>query len=224
MFRTSFSKGLLTVTALTLSLGAMTSARADILFSATPNFVQPSENIQFNGAGTISGPAMTVSGRTNQTQTLVTFTGDEDLVTPAQGQARVQGADGIFSNLFVDLGDPGLSFTQFESNVNLVSSGLVTVTVTEMNGQVNIFTFNGVAGGQNFFGLNAILGQQINTVNINAIGNLDAIGDVRQIRIGGINRGGMAPVPEPGVVAFAAVNGLGVLGLMVRARRRKLSA
>lgn len=34
-----------------------------------------------------------------------------------------------------------------------------------------------------------------------------------------------AAVPEPGVVAFAAVNGLGVLGLMVRARRRgKLSA
>jgi hypothetical protein len=41
----------------------------------------------------------------------------------------------------------------------------------------------------------------------------------------GIFAAAPAAVPEPGVVAFAAVNGLGVLGLMVRARRRgKLSA
>ena len=224
MFRFSSTRAVLTV-ATVAALGSVAPVRADITFSPTPNFVQPSENLLFSRPGLNLGPAITIQGATNNTQTIVNLTGDENIVGNG-GQARVEGSPGNFSNLLIDFADPTLTFTQFEANVNLELSGTILIQVIEGNGEVNNFSFTGTGGGQNFFGLNAINGQQINTVSINATGILDNIQDVRQIRLGGINRVGTAvsPVPEPGTwVAMGTMLGMTGLGLL-RARRRRNSA
>jgi len=65
----------LTAAALASLVVCAPSAQASILFFDGPGAVQPEENLFFNGAGLIAGPAMTVTGRTNQTDTIFSLTG-----------------------------------------------------------------------------------------------------------------------------------------------------
>lgn len=199
-------------------LVAPLAARADIIFFVG-NAPQPDENVLLN-TGLTGNP---IFGTTNQTGFSVRFSSIEDLVAPANGQARIEAADGTLTNLTIDL--PGATFTSLILNVDAALVGSVNFVVTENNGQQTAGTFALGASGQNFFTITAINGQRMSSVNLStnvnmAITNVD---DVSQVRIGGAATagGGTSVVPEPSTYALLATGLLGVAGV---ARRRRTTA
>ena len=93
----------LTVLATLLVLAVcVPQAQAGLIIS-TGNNPQPSEeNVLFNEPGLV-GFGNPVTGMTNLSHLLVTFSSTEDLLTPSGGQARVEAADGAFVAASVDL-------------------------------------------------------------------------------------------------------------------------
>ena len=194
------------------------AAQASIIFFDGPGEVQPEENLLFNGDGTFPGPGMTVRGRTNQTDTIFNLIGMENLVTPSNGPARVEDEEGTgFVSLLVDALDSDVFYTEFEANLNAEANGVANITVTDDSGTVFNFSFNVNGGGQNFFGLQAIDGQLIDTVLISTVGV--ELQDVRQIRLGGVTDGDNPPdnAPEPTTLALL---GFGLIGAGYVRRRR----
>jgi hypothetical protein len=191
------TRALLTLACSTALMFGATQAQADIILYTSPGAIQPDENLLFNDDSLIVGPAETVQGITNQTGTVFTLTGTENLVADG-GQARVEDeAENGFDSLFIDAFDPETFFTQFEANLNAIGDGFALVTATNSAGVATVFDPFAVNGnGQNFFSLDAINGQFIDTIQIVTQGT--SLLDVRQIRLGGItNTIEPDPVPEP---------------------------
>jgi hypothetical protein len=185
-------------------------ARADIVFFSG-NIPQADENVLLN-TGLMGNP---IFGTTNQTGFQVRFSSIENLIAPANGQARVEAADGTLTNLTVDL--PGATFTSLILNLDAAMVGSVNFIVTEDNGQQSSQTFGLGASGENFFTITAILGQRISSVALTTnvamtVANLD---DVSQVRIGGA----VAVVPEPSTYALLGT-GLFALGGIAARRKR----
>lgn len=194
-------------------------ASAGVVFIEGNNPQPDEQNIVFNGAGSTAGPALTVTGRTNQTSTVVAFTSNENLITPASGQARVEAVDGAFRYLEVYLQEPNTTFGDLIFNLNtpnkLTGTALISVIT---NAGTETFNFD-VNNGQNFLTILADSGTTISKVIIDSRTTGDDlraidIDDGRQFRISGV--GGYNPVPEPGTLALL---GLGLLG--IQGMRRK---
>lgn len=170
------------------------AAWADIVFSIGNNPQPGQQNVLFNNAGDLSGPANLVRGNLNQTTTThVDFTSSTALTTPSNGQARIEGAVTMFTDLSIFLTvPPGGTYTSLIFNINSVgNTGDVTLTAVEGNGQVNVAPLFGLSNGENFFTVVAINGQNIRQVNISTTVGIE---DVKQVRIGGVQ---LAAVPEP---------------------------
>ena len=202
-------------------VGGTTAAHASIIFEARPGFVQPDENLLFHGDGVFAGPGPTVQGATNQTDTIFTLTGMESLVTPSNGQARVEDeAAAGFESLFIDALDADVFYGAFEANLNAEDSGIANIRVVDDSGAVFDFVFDVDGAGQNFFGIEAADGRLIDTVLITMDGaELD---DVRQIRVGGVSGDDFdSPpdaVPEPTTVLLLGC-ALSTAGVVARRRR-----
>jgi hypothetical protein len=158
-----------------------------------------------------------IFGTTNQTGTSVRFSSNENLTAPANGQARIEGADGTLTNLTIDI--PGATFTSLILNIDAVTAGSVNFVVTENNGQQTTGTFALGASGQNFFTITAINGQRISSVAFTTNVNMTVtqVSDTAQIRIGGAQPT-TAPVPEPVTMLLF---GTGLAGVAARVRRRR---
>ena len=201
--------------AATLMLSA--SANAGVVFLNGNNPQPDEENILFNGAGSNPGPALTVTGRTNHTSTVVTFTSDELLITPSMGQARVDAKDGAFQLLTVALENNG-TFGDLIFNLNTPNKLKGTAVISVLT-DTGTETYNLTVGnGNNFLTILATDATRISSVTIDSRGNgmdLKAIDidDGRQFRISGL---GGTPVPEPGTLALFAA---GLFGIQ-RLRRR----
>ena len=222
-----------TMVAAAVGLAMAGSAAADVIFTLGNNPQPGEENILFNGPGTTSGPALTVTGRTNNSDLLVDFTSDENLVTPARGQARIEAVDGDFTTLTFNV-ETG-TFGDFILNpiMNPTTgrpvTGTVDVTVNLVNEAPQTFSYTVSSGGNNFVTITTANGERISSINI-ASGTGISFFDLQQPRIstatscppGSENNPLCNPipsVPEPGVLSLI---GLALSG-MAAMRRRKQS-
>ncbi len=205
---------LLTTLALSAVAFAAQPALAAVTISATPGFVQPSENVQANN--NLSG--LTVTGTTNQTNTSVTFQSlnSEALFTQTNGQARFFTADNTLDALAFYLTNPLLGFTQVEFNLFNASQNTSSVNLLFSDGTTGNYT---IGNGQNFFGALATGGTIITRISFDTNGS--GVADLRQVRIGGITR--VAAVPEPATWAMMFV-GFGMVAGAARYRRRSTNA
>jgi hypothetical protein len=202
------------------AIGVACPAAATIVLDTGAGVLQPDENLLFNNNPT---PGFVIEGQTNQTGAFVTIAGGE-VLTPTGGQARLDTADNTLSTLFsfrgfnnhlvgFDLSDSGLAFTSTEFRVFGGTATELTLTFVDTAGEVFQQTFGIPANG--FFNAEAIDGQLIDFFAIAANGT---IGDIRQIRIGGVQ----AIVPEPSSWALM-IMGFGGAGAMLRSRRNRLA-
>lgn len=200
--------------ALLIGLASIGSARADIII-ATGNNPQPDENVLLN-TGLTGNP---IFGTTNQTGLSVRFSSSESLIAPANGQARIEAADGTLTNLTIDI--PGATFASLIINIDAATAGSVSFVVTENNGQQTAGTFALGASGENFFTITAINGQRISSVAFTTtvamvVTNVD---DVAQVRIGGAQQV-QQPIPEPTTMLLL---GTGLFGVAAKVRKRQKS-
>ena len=200
---------------------AAVPASAMIVIFDSPGAVQPDENVLFKGAPPSGNNAF---GVTNKSNTGVTFTGNEALVIPSKGQARLQAADGGLSQLAFMLTDPTLGFKEVEFNIFGTKATATSVTLNFLNQFGTTFgdTFT-INNGQNFFSARALDDQFITNVSFLLDGD---VANVRQFRIGGIGEfggdgsGAVVPEPESWMMLIA---GFGLVGTMARRRKALLT-
>jgi len=200
-----------------LGLLSVASASAAVIFTPANDPQADEENVLFNTSGLIPGPALTVTGTTQTTGFTVSFTSNENILTPNGGQALVAPEDGDFTVLNITLA--GAYFKDLIFNLNPVKdsgSGTATVTAHLVSGPDAIFSY-AIANGSNFGTLVATGSDQILSVDISTSIQL---ADVRQTRVSGPATLGVpeVPAPEPATLGFVAVALVG-LGAIRRRRR-----
>jgi hypothetical protein len=194
-----FSAGLF----LLIGCGAL---HASIIFEPGNHPGLNEENVLFNQDGLILGPALTVTGEIDSDY-LISFTSNENLLTPSIGQARVAAQDGAFTQLAISLGSDVFTDIIFNLNTDNSTPGVATITVTEVDGPGATFLFP-VSHGQNFLTITDTDGGFLKLVSITST---VAVNDIRQTRISGA---GENVVPEPATYMLFAMG----LGFIVWAR------
>jgi hypothetical protein len=193
---------LLTAVGVVLLLSASEAQATAIL--TVGNVPQPDENVLLN-TGLTGNP---IFGTTNQTGLAVRFTSVEDLTAPANGQARVEGADGLFSYLMIDI--PNGTFESLIFNPDATADGLIDFRVTTNTGVQLFNDYQLDANGQNFFTFTTDAAQSL--VSVEFLADVD-LADVQQVRIGGAQ----VSVPDP--ASTFSLLGFGLVGLAAARRR-----
>jgi hypothetical protein len=186
-----------------------TSAGATIILDPTPTGT--GTNVVFNQQPP-NQTGTTVFGNINDpNNTLVQFTSTQTLITPAQGQARVESVpDGDLNNLVTTI--PGFFFDQAVFNLDATANGTANISATDQFGSVFNFSLALNEAGQNFFTLNTAGGELISQVSFTTTVGLD---EVSQVRFGNT-----APVPGP-IVGAGLPGLLAASGLLVLLSRRR---
>jgi hypothetical protein len=198
------------VSAALIGAFAHAPASAAIVITASPGAVQPSENVL--ASTNTTGP--TVMGMTNQTKTpvsIVSLNGEDITSNTSNGQSRFNAVDGSFDFGQILLANGG-TFTSAEFNLFGLVGDTDSVTITVNGTKTTTQTF-ALGNGENFFGFSATDGDMISSITFNTNGL--GVGDLRQVRLGGIP----SPVPEPGTWALMLL-GFGMTGYSMRRRRQ----
>jgi hypothetical protein len=209
-------KALISAAALLTAVGITSPALADLVITSTGGGT--GENVLFQNA-TFSNNNQTITTLTNQGTTFEISSDKQALGIPAQGQARVTGANDavLVANQTITFDVLGNDvWLESVFNVNAAEDGMIFITATDTDGQVFNGQFDLDVNGENFFNILAINGQAIGLVSFSFDANVT---DIRQIRIESGNS-----VVVPGPIAGAGLPALMALGGFVWARRRKAPA
>jgi hypothetical protein len=155
--------------------------------------------------GNITGPALTIQGCVNTDATrLINFTSENQIYSPAIGQARIEAfdADGFdYLRISPEMG----TFSKLQLNIDASADGQVTFWAQPNGATGTTFDLSGV--GQNFF---TIIGDDLTSAWFRTTAPVLAV-DVSQVRIGLVNGNGPGPdpIPEPTMLGLF---GLALLG------------
>jgi hypothetical protein len=205
-------RAVLTLAAVLFLAALGRGAQAQITFHDNdPGAIQPGENVLLD-----SSSAFNVFGHTNQTNTPVTFTSDENIFAPAQGQARVEAVDGGYKSLCFEL-TPGFGFKELEFDAHVAGrqDGMITLEVFGVGTGVPVqFTTTLDHNGSNWFSFEALGNTTMTKVCITT--TVDLV-DTRQWRVGGV--GPLGHVPEGSSLAMLGMGVIPVLGLAIKRRK-----
>lgn len=183
------------------------------------------ENVLMPDEGTTG---FTITGHTNQTNTLIDFTSTEEMITTGGGQAALEAVDGELGDVMIDGNDPTIGFSHFVFNVHATETGTINISAVDNFGA--LFDFGPTAAsenGQNFFTIGSLDDQYIKSVSISGIG-ITAIDELQQVRVDPATLPCPDCEPNPNVVVpapgAALLFGTGLIGLAGVARRRQGAA
>jgi len=171
--------------AASLVMTGISAAQADIIFTLGNSPLDDSDNVLFTD-NNLSHSGNLVQGNFNGPGSgfIVDFSsasGNGSLQAPSGGQARVEGATGNTPLGDITFGLEGATFTGVVLNP-FNGSGVAILIVSELNGDTSLFSYI-MGNGNNFVTINAINGQQIDTVTLVAPGG--GFTDLRQVRMAG---------------------------------------
>jgi hypothetical protein len=202
--RAALSASLLVATAL--------SAHATLVIG-TGNPGGQHENVLLNNNSFLGDTLTTFTNK----GTSVTFTSNEPLQVPAQGQARITGTDGDLTFLSWSLTNPNDGYTLGIFDLTPAKTGgatKATITATDQFGTT--FTCSACSiPSSGFFNVLASNNELIMSISILATDG--QLANVEQVRLDGV----ASAVPEPSTWAMMII---GFLGLGFMAYRRTYSA